>query len=280
MNEIVQTVLTFVLMGGLCTLLERLWPHDPAAPRWRSDSATDVLYFLLRIALSVLLAVATAIVGGTLPATAPTGAGALPFWVQLVAVLFLSDFIQYWAHRALHQVKLLWHVHAVHHSPETVDWLVAARVHPFELGFNKVLSAVPLYLIGFAPESIAVAVPLTAAYSLLLHSNLGWRYGPLGYVIASPAFHRWHHASDPAARDTNYAQTFSCIDFLFGTAHFPRGQSPERFGLVSGVMPRGMIRQFVYPIREWFRPTDPAAALAADRPRDVVPHSVNARRSE
>ena len=257
MNEVVQTVLTFVLMGALCTLLERLWPQDPTAPRWRSDSWTDVFYFLLRIALSVMLAVATAIAGGSLPGKPASGVGALPFAVQLIAVLFLSDFIQYWTHRAFHQVKLLWHVHAIHHSPDTIDWLVAARVHPFELGFNKVFSAVPLYLIGIAPEVIAVAVPLTAAYSLLLHSNLNWRYGPLGYVIVSPAFHRWHHASDPAARDTNYAQTFSCIDFLFGTAHFPAGRGPDRFGLVSGTMPRGMVRQFVYPIREWFQPSAP-----------------------
>ena len=258
MFEVVQTVLTFVLMGSLCTLLERLWPQDPAAPKWRSDSMTDVLYFLLRILLSVMLAVATAIAGSTLPPKTPTAAGSLPFAVQLIAVLFLADFIQYWTHLAMHQIKPLWHMHAVHHSPELIDWLVAARVHPFELAINKAFSAAPLYLLGFSPEVIAVAVPLSAAYSLLLHSNLNWHYGPLGYVIASPVFHRWHHASDPSARDKNYAQTFSCIDFLFGTAHFPRGVSPEKYGLVSGVMPPGMVRQFFYPIREWLRPTVPA----------------------
>jgi sterol desaturase/sphingolipid hydroxylase (fatty acid hydroxylase superfamily) len=173
--------------------------------------------------------------------------------VQLVAVLFLSDFIQYWSHLIMHYWKPLWHVHAVHHSPEQIDWLVAARVHPFELGINKALAAAPLYWIGFSPEVFAVSVPLAATYSLLIHSNLSWTYGPFGYIITSPAFHRWHHSSDPLARDTNFAQTFSCIDFLLGTAYFPRGQKPEKYGLVSDVMPRGIIGQFLYPIRRWLQ---------------------------
>ncbi len=275
MNEAAQTVLTFVAMGGLCVLLERLWPQDPAAPRWRTDSLTDVLYFALRIALSAGLALATGLAGNSLPEQGPSWVATLPLAVQVVAVLFLSDFIQYWAHMAMHRLKPLWHVHAVHHSPEAVDWLVAARVHPFELAANKAAAAVPLYLIGFSPASIAVAVPLAATYSLLLHSNLWWSYGPLGYVIASPAFHRWHHSSDPAARDKNYAQTFSFIDFAFGTAYFPRGRKPERYGLVSGEMPPGIWRQFLYPIRMWLAPAPPAPggdqaparAAAGPRPR-------------
>jgi len=271
MHDVIQIILTFLLMGAFCTLLERLWPHDPGAPAWRSDSFTDVLYFLLRIGLSLALALATAVAGRSLPAREPLPAGSLPFVVQLLAVLFLSDFIQYWAHLVMHQFKPLWHVHAVHHSPEEIDWLVAARVHPFELGFNKILSAVPLYFIGFTPEVIAAAVPLVAAYSLLLHSNLAWTYGPLGYILASPEFHRWHHSSDPLARDKNYAQLFSCIDFLFGTAYFPRELVPKHYGLVSGHMPSGIWGQFVYPILQWLRPGSSVPSNTTSMLSPIIP---------
>jgi sterol desaturase/sphingolipid hydroxylase (fatty acid hydroxylase superfamily) len=199
--------------------------------------------------------------------------GRLPFWAQLILFLFLADLIQYWSHWVLHVWKPLWHVHAVHHSPMKLDWLVAARVHPIELAVNKAVSAVPLYLVGFGPEVVGVAVPLAAAYSLLIHSNLRWTYGPLGYVVASPAFHHWHHASDPPARDKNFAQTFSIIDYLFGTAYFPRRAIPEQYGLVSGVMPDGIWRQFLHPLRQWWQMIQPAAPPPPDSVSEAMPKS-------
>src|SRR5688572_23252713 len=103
MHEAVQTVLTFLGMAGLCLLLERVWPQDAAAPRWRSDSFTDVLYFALRVALSAGLALGTGLAGAALPDQGPSLVASLPFAVQLLAFLFLSDFIQYWAHLIMHR---------------------------------------------------------------------------------------------------------------------------------------------------------------------------------
>lgn len=275
MAEVVQVVGTFAAMAALCTLLEKLWPLTPAAPRWRPGSRTDVWYNVIRVVLSAAAAVATGAAAATLPehAAPPAPVGRLPFAAQLVLFLFLSDLIQYWSHRWMHVSKRMWHLHAVHHSPERIDWLVAARVHPLELAVNKAVSALPLYLAGFAPGVVAVAVPLAAAYSLVIHSNLRWTYGPVGYVITSPAFHHWHHASDEPARDKNFAQTFAFIDYLFGTAYFPRGAAPERYGLVSGEMPDGIVPQFLQPLREWRRmlreryappAADPGPAPTAD----------------
>lgn len=250
MYELLQTTITFLVMGALCSLLERLWPYNVG--KWRPDTFTDVTYFAIRIALSASLAVATGVAGQSLPEREQSLIGSSPFAVQLVGYLFLSDFIQYWTHAIMHRVNFLWHVHAIHHSPVQVDWLVASRVHPIELGINKAVSAIPLYFIGFSPSVIAFAVPITACYSLFLHANVPWTYGPFGYIFASPAFHHWHHASDPPARDKNFAQTFSLIDYLFRTAYFPRNRRVGKYGLVKGVMPAGFIQQCAYPLRVWF----------------------------
>lgn len=273
MADALQVVLTFAGMAALCALLERVWPFQEGAPRWRPDAGTDVWYNAIRVALSAGLAVATGAAGASLPDRGPSPVGrvGLPLWAEVVAFLFLADLIQYWCHWLMHVWKPLWHVHAVHHSPEGVDWLVAARVHPLELAVNKAAAAVPLYLLGFSPAAIAVAVPLAAAYSLLIHSNLGWTYGPLGYLITSPAFHHWHHASDPPARDKNFAQTFAVIDYLFGTAYFPRGVAPGKYGLVRGAVPRGIWGQLLHPLREWLRPADPAAAPPAPADETLAP---------
>ena len=50
--------------------------------------------------------------------------------VQFVGIMFLTDVVQYWVHRAFHRVPWLWRFHAVHHSSERLDWLASVRGHP------------------------------------------------------------------------------------------------------------------------------------------------------
>ena len=59
-------------------------------------------------------------------ATCPSVA-ALPLLILLV-----SDFVQYWTHRAYHEVPLLWRLHAVHHSAKQHG--LAGRLTPAHPG--------------------------------------------------------------------------------------------------------------------------------------------------
>src|SRR5207302_10436670 len=56
----------------------------------------------------------------------PISWAALPFWLQVVLYLVISDFLLYWIHRIFHGPRM-WKYHAVHHSSEHVDWVSAAR---------------------------------------------------------------------------------------------------------------------------------------------------------
>ena len=56
----------------------------------------------------------------------------LPFPVQFLSIIFLTDFVQYWVHRAFHCVPWLWDFHAVHHSAKHMDWMAGARMHFLE----------------------------------------------------------------------------------------------------------------------------------------------------
>jgi sterol desaturase/sphingolipid hydroxylase (fatty acid hydroxylase superfamily) len=138
----------------------------------------------------------------------------------------LADLISYWVHRAVHRGRL-WRFHAVHHSTESLDWLAGARVHPLNEALNRVALALPLLALGFDTESFATVAPVLGLHGLLLHASVGWDFGPLRLVIASPRFHRWHHARD--VQGVNFAGLFPVWDLLFGTLHLPRHEQPTRF---------------------------------------------------
>jgi sterol desaturase/sphingolipid hydroxylase (fatty acid hydroxylase superfamily) len=263
--QLIQIVAGFVLMGLFCWWLEKLWPEKPNQPAWRSDSILDLAYMALRVLLSAMLVVVTGIVGyKAIPHQQHSLVAWQPMWVQALEFLLLGDFVSYWVHRWMHFQPFLWRVHSVHHSAEQIDWLVAARDHPLELALQKLSATIVLYPLGFSPALFAAYVPFVATYSLLIHSNLTWTYGPFGYFLTSPAFHRWHHSSEAEAIDKNFAQTFAFFDYLFGTAYCPRRQVSQRYGLVGKQLVPNMWHQLLYPFKSKAQPQHPAVSAEAN----------------
>jgi sterol desaturase/sphingolipid hydroxylase (fatty acid hydroxylase superfamily) len=68
-------------------------------------------------------------------------------------------------------------------------------------------------------------------------------------VLASPVFHRWHHAAEDDGLNRNFAGMFPFIDIVFGTFHMPRDRQPMRFGIPGGDVPAGFWGQVAYPFR-------------------------------
>ena len=159
-----------------------------------------------------------------------------------------GPFIGYWTHRLFHGHRL-WPFHAVHHSAEHMDWLAATRVHPVNDIVAKIPQVIALIAIGMPADTLVVYVPLLGLYGLMLHANIGWGFGPLGRVFASPRFHRWHHTSQEEGLDTNFAGLFAFWDVLFGTYTMPMDAQPERFGVLDEDMPDGLLAQLAYPFR-------------------------------
>lgn len=231
-------------------------------PLFRRGCLTDTLYFvctpflvravsraliLLPFLLLILAGVAT--VEG-LRSRAYAGFGPLsrqPVALQAIEVFLLADLIAYWVHRRFHRGRW-WPFHAVHHSSEELDWLSSARVHPVNTLAINFLQAAPLVLVGFNPFATLSTAPVFTFYAIMLHARVNWTYGPLGRVIASPAFHRWHHSKDPEAIDRNFAGLFAFYDVLWGTFYLPRDRKPENFG-ITDAMPPGILGQLRMPFR-------------------------------
>jgi hypothetical protein len=65
-------------------------------------------------------------------------------------------------------------------------------------------------------------------WSFFIHANVRWRLGPLEEIIASPAFHHWHHTLEDH-KDHNYSAMLPFIDRLFGTFYLPKAW-PKDYG--------------------------------------------------
>ncbi len=238
--------------------LERLAAWRPGQRLLRRGWWRDLLCYqllnrpLVGVALAGAVAIAAALGHALVPGTWQATVARQPLWLQVPVAIVLSDLGFYAAHRLFHAVPWLWRFHAVHHSIEEMDWLAAARVHPLDHLVTKGLSLLPVYALGFSTAAIAVYAAIYFWQSILIHSNVRLRFGPLRWVLASPEFHHWHHGNEPAAYNRNFAGQLPVLDLLFGTLHMPDGRMPERYG-VGEALPSTYAGQLAYPFRRTSR---------------------------
>jgi sterol desaturase/sphingolipid hydroxylase (fatty acid hydroxylase superfamily) len=258
-------VLGLLLLGAVLWPLERLCPAIRGQPLRRRGLLTDLAYWFFtpfmtrgvtRAGVTVAVVLLALLAGVPLDrthiqafvASSSSPVRSQPAALQVLEVLLLGDLIGYWTHRLFHR-RWLWPFHAVHHGSTQLDWLSSVRLHPVNDLLSRVTAVIPILLLGFSPGVLAAYVPFLTFYAILLHANVPWTFGPLRYLLASPAFHRWHHTSEEEGRDKNFAGLFAFLDLAFGTFYMPRGRQPERFGLDREEVPPGLLAQLAYPFR-------------------------------
>ena len=210
----------------------------------------------------------------------------MPLWARVIAGLVAGEIGYYWGHRWSHEIPILWRFHSIHHSAEEIDFLVNTRAHPIDMVFGRLCGLVPIYVLGLggpfnaaasavpggaeggvvavAAEGSLVPVIVTligTVWGFFIHANVRWRFGPLEWLISSPAFHHWHHTrSGPI--NHNYASTLPWLDRIFGTHYLPRNELPTSYGL-DAPMPDHLVDQLFYPL-------SPPAHSPAVRAPDAV----------
>src|SRR5262245_7525099 len=239
--------------------LEQLFPAQKQPTVRRPGTRTDLVYWfftpictkvLTNVVMIATVAAALWLIGQQFSAELLNGFGPLaqqPIWLQAIEMIILGDFLDYWSHRTFHTSRF-WRFHAIHHSPRHMDWLAYGRMHPVNDAVTRLVQVIPILALGYSPLAVASVLPFMAAYVLFLHSNVRWGYGPLKYVLVSPAYHRWHHAADDDAVDVNFAGFFPIWDLLFGTFYLP-GRLPQKYGVRKEVMPESFWGQMLFPFR-------------------------------
>jgi sterol desaturase/sphingolipid hydroxylase (fatty acid hydroxylase superfamily) len=232
--------------------IEKLFGLRKDQPVFRPEWQTDFQHFIVNHMLIGFMLLATNLLVHKLFGWAASDGirgwvAALPFWVALPLIILVADLVQYWTHRAYHEVPLLWRLHAVHHSARSMDWLAGSRQHIVELLITRTLVLAPIYVLGFSKEVIDAYIVIVGFQAVFNHANVSVRLGPLRYVIVTPNFHHWHHSQDDEAIDRNYAAHFAFLDHLFGTAVQSDRKWPERYGVQGDYVPDGFLKQLAFP---------------------------------
>ena len=123
--------------------------------------------------------------------------------------------------------------------------MAGARMHFLEILVLRSMTVIPMFVLGFSPAAVNAYIFVVYLYSTFVHANLNWRFGPLEWLVATPAFHHWHHTNDEH-RDHNYAALLPVIDRLFGTHHLPNHWPPV-YGVDEPVAPT-FIGQMLDPL--------------------------------
>lgn len=232
LNQTFHLAVWLVLLAVIFVPLERLFAlrrERLLRPGWPTDL---VWYFLSSLLPGILLAVPMAAVAWTVhrlvPGAVQTFSQSLPLGARIAAALVVGEIGFYWGHRLSHEIPLLWRFHALHHSAEHLDWLVNTRAHPVDMVFGKFVGLVPLYILGLAnplsgkPDIVSLVVLVVGTFwGFFIHANVTWRFGWFESIIATPAFHHWHHTRRDHV-DRNYAAMLPFVDRLFGTWYLPR----------------------------------------------------------
>ncbi|QJW84028.1 sterol desaturase family protein [Ramlibacter terrae] len=232
--------------------IEKLFALRKDQPVFRPEWQTDFHHFIVNHMLVGFVLLATNLLVHKLFGWAASDGirgwvQGLPFWAGLLLIVLVADLVQYWTHRAYHEVPLLWRLHAVHHSVKSMDWLAGSRQHVLELLITRTLVLAPIYVLGFSKEVIDAYIVVVGFQAVFNHANVSVRLGPLRYVLVTPNFHHWHHSQDDEALDRNYAAHFAFLDHLFGTAVKSTREWPADYGVRGDYVPNGFLRQLQFP---------------------------------
>ncbi|QDZ00280.1 sterol desaturase family protein [Nitratireductor mangrovi] len=174
----------------------------------------------------------------------------VPAWLLIPFAVFMFDIANYWSHRLMH-MKWLWPIHAIHHSDPEVNGLTTYRVHVFEPLVMLTVYTVLLGWLGLPAGVLGGAAVFLGLLNFYVHVNVDWGHGPFRLLLASPRFHRWHHADVPEAYGKNLANVFPFLDVAFGTYYVP-GTCRAEVG-AEGVPKNDVVRLVLFPFVEWGR---------------------------
>jgi len=248
----------FVAPTVLCAIAFFLFKRRDEASRHaiQNTAATIILIALNYGAMVLFVADINRFAQGLydslhIPTLSPAFWAGVPMWLICVVGIVARDFTDYWNHRLMH-TKWGWPTHAAHHSDTYVNAFTTYRVHVLEwLVMN--LSYIVVLTWMQIPEAIPVVLMVAHIHILYVHMDLPFEHGPFKYLIASPVYHRWHHADAPEAYGKNLANVIPAWDVIFGTYYCP-GKCEEKMGaLASGIEDKNPFIIFIYPVLEWAR---------------------------
>ncbi len=144
--------------------------------------------------------------------------GGIAFAISFVGI----DYLYYWNHRWLHQVKL-WPFHRVHHSSKSLDLFATSRNSLWTIFLIVYLWSQAAFLFFLQdPWPFALGVALSSTLDIWRHSGFttpNMIRKLLGAFLILPEDHEWHHSQEISG--VNYGANLNIWDQLHGTFYRP-----------------------------------------------------------
>jgi sterol desaturase/sphingolipid hydroxylase (fatty acid hydroxylase superfamily) len=230
-------LVALVVATAIC---ERIWPAEPR-PLLARGHVQDVcfvaLHALVVIPLMTLLSFGAAELVAVHASWIELRSTAhWPIWLLIPLTIVAMDGANWLAHYADHRLDALWRFHALHHSQEELSVLTSFRAHPLMHTTGFILATIPVVALMPTRPIAPVLITIYICIGTLQHANLRWTFGPVGRVIVSPAYHRFHH--DTENQGLNLGVVLTIWDVLIGRARFPsRSDAVGRTGLDGRPVP-------------------------------------------
>lgn len=144
-----------------------------------------------------------------------------PFDIPTSIPAFLAcylcvDFLLYLLHRLLHETRIGWAFHSVHHSSQDFNLSLGGRVHWVQRLVDDFFY-LPLAFAGFDPVLILGTLEINRASQFWVHTEMIGKLPILDSFLNTPSNHRIHHTQREGGRRANYGSNFMIWDRLFGT---------------------------------------------------------------
>lgn len=250
----VEAPLTIIIVGltviAFVQVMELLFERHEG---WRINGrelATDIFYvafgygvigFLSETLINSPLRAMKADLGIATPWLADS-----PFILQVLAVMLVFEFGQYWMHRAMHNWHPLWLTHAPHHHITQLNAMKGFIGNPIEL---FLISLGVIALLDVDLNALFAAITGAGVIATYAHANV--RADPpiwYGFLFTTIRNHSLHHTA-LSYEDTrcNYGNSVILWDRVFGT--YREGESE-----VVGQDERRRLsikEQFLFPFQGW-----------------------------
>ncbi|ALG69041.1 sterol desaturase family protein [Beggiatoa leptomitoformis] len=223
--DFLQNLLHFFIAYGWVfslPILERFW-YIQKKPLLRQGFISDLLYpyhpfgieffIIMGVAIYVFPAEHNGYLQGYLSDKS--------FFYTMIILIILGEIVFYTAHYYSHKIPVLWEFHRVHHSSTTLDSLSTSRFHILDRALFTAPILIIIAYLAPRPEVVLIYEFARGFMDRFIHSNLNVPRSLHKLLISSPHFHRWHHAQDKEAWDTNFSGNFIFMDLIFKTAYDP-----------------------------------------------------------
>lgn len=234
--------------------LERLFAVHPQKVFHKSFPTDLGYYFLNSLLPNMFLVTLTAFIAAGLHYLIPPGLHAwvadMPLWTRMAALIVGEiGFIGGIAGRTRFPCCGAFMRYTIARRRST-GWSIHA--HPFDIIFVRICGFIPMYALGLAQPAMGSKLDVApllilfvgTLWGFFIHANLRWRFGWLGLVVSTPAFHHWHHTNDEHI-NKNYASMLPFMDKLFDAWYMPKKQWPPKYG-IDAAMPPGLTAQLLH----------------------------------